>query len=285
MSPFANIKEYVDSLDGGRVIDASIRKVPSQASTAGMFVDLSMAAGNPKPQYYAAEPFVAATLDSLDGIYHGTAKSPSEAFIAEVNLTTPTAGLVGRYTLQDYLLFYPFIELDNLDAQAMDNTVTLPRYSTGAGVQIMMIVQAPTAGGETFTVTYVNQDGVERTTDTIRCSTSSVSIASSPIQQPAILASQGAYIPLASGDSGVRSITSVQMIVGGGGLAAFVLVRPLVDTQVFEVNTASEVTAVTMKNRMPRLYDGAYLGFIMQCSATVAAGQVAGRIKTVWTEQ
>jgi hypothetical protein len=279
MSPFANIKEYVDALNGGAVVDASIRKVPSQASTAGMFVDLSMASGNPKPQYYAAEPFVAATLDSLDGIYHGTAKSPSEAFVAELMLTTPTTGLTGMYTLQDYLLFYPFIELDNLDTQTMDNTVTLPRYADGDGVQIMMVAQAPTTGGETFTVTYVNQDGVERTTPTIAWS---VSIASIPTQQPAIAASQGMYLPLASGDSGVRSITSVQMIVGGGGLAAFVLVRPLMSMQIFEVNTPSEKTGVTMSHRLPRVYDGAYLNLVMQCNATVAAGTLAGRLKIVW---
>jgi len=31
----------------------------------------------------------------------------------------------------DYLLFYPQVDMDSVDPQAMDNTVTLPRYESG----------------------------------------------------------------------------------------------------------------------------------------------------------
>lgn len=281
---FATVKEYVDALDGGRFVQSSIRKVPSQASTAGMWVDLSMAPGNPKPQYYASTPFEAATLTGLEGIYHGGDKSPAEQFVTELNLTTPTAGLVGRYVLADYLLYYPFVELDSLDAQVMDNTTTLPRYTDGDGVRVVMVAQAPTTGGEVFTFEYVNQDGATRTSPSVTCGTTSVPIASTITQQAATTASQGLFLPLAQGDTGVRRINSVTFTTGGGGLAALVLVRPLVDATVFEANTPSEWSAVTQRVALPRVYDGAYLGLLMQCSATVAAGTLSGRINYAWTE-
>jgi hypothetical protein len=282
LAGFATVGELVVAMEGGAFQQASIRKVPSQATVAGMFVDLSMAPGNPKPQYYAAEPFVAATLEGFEGIYHGGDKDPEQMYVQEVNLTTPTAGLVGRYMLMDYLLFYPFIELDNLDAQTMDNTVTLPRYEDGAGVRVMMVAQAPTTGLEVFTFEYVNQDGVTKTSPTQICSSASVGISSICTSQPATVAGQGPFLTLADGDSGVRQINSVTFSVGGGGLAAFVLVRPLTGLQIFEINTPSEMSAVTMRAGMPRVRDGAYLGLVMQCAATVAAGTLAGRVNYVW---
>lgn len=279
---FRNIRALVDAMDGGASMSASIRKVPSQASVAGMYADLSMAAGNPKPQYYASAPFEAATLDGSEGILHGFDKAPAEMYITELMLTTPTAGMTGRYILADYLLYYPFVELDNLDEQVMDNTVTLTRYADGAGVRVMMVVQAPTAGSEQFTFAYVNQDGVAKTSPVQFCSSAVVNIASIPTSQPATVAGHGPFLTLAGGDTGVRSITSVTVTVGGGGLVALVLVRPLMDHTVYEVNTPSEVSAVTMRAAMPRVLDGAYLGLINQCNGSVAAGQLAGRINYAW---
>jgi hypothetical protein len=282
MSGFANIAELVDAMEGGAFQQSSIRKVPSQASSAGMFVDLSMAAGNPKPQYYAAAPYEAAVLTGAEGIYHGGDKSPAQMYVQEINITTPSAGLVGRYILMDYLLFYPFIELDNLDTQTLDNTTTIPRYTDGDGVRAMFVAQAPTSGSEQFTFEYVNQDGVTKTSPTQICGSSSVGIASIITSVPTTPAAIGPFLKLADDDTGIRQINSVSFTVGGGGLGAIVLVRPLQDTQIFEINTSSEITAVTMRAGMPRVVDGAYLGFIMQCAASVSAGLLSGRINYVW---
>lgn len=279
---FANVKEYVDAIEGGSFSQASIRKVPSQASVAGTFVDLSMAAGNPKPQYYASAPFEAAVLNGAEGIFHGYDKSPADMYVTELMLVTPTTALTGRYILSDYLLYYPFVELDNLDTQVMDNTTTLPRYTDGEGVRVMMIAQAPTAGSEQFTFEYVNQDGATKTSPVQLCSSSVVNIASVVTCQPATIAGTGAFLTLADGDSGVRQINSVTVTVGGGGLAALVLVKPLMDHTIYEINTPSEVSSVTMRGAMPQVYDGAYLGLLNHCTATVAAGQLAGRINYAW---
>lgn len=58
MAGFANVAQLAAANAAGRTHTCSLRKVPSQASVAGGWADLSMAAGNPKPQYYAATPLL-----------------------------------------------------------------------------------------------------------------------------------------------------------------------------------------------------------------------------------
>lgn len=292
MPGFTSIRAYVAAEASGRTRRASLRKVPSNASTAGWWVDLSMAPGNPQPNYYVGSPNVATRLnyagngDGLrdGGIFHGDEVSPASLHITEWMLETPTAGLVGPYQLLDYLLFYPFTDLDATDTQVMDNTVTLPRYETGDGVCAMLVATAPTAGGGSFTFDYVNQDGAAKTAPTQSYSTAVANIQSIPTSEPATAAGGQPFLRLAGGDTGVRSITSWTNISSGGGLGAIVLMKPLANTAIYEINTPSELSYITQHPAPPRVFDGAYLGMIMQCAATVAAGLLAGRISYAWSE-
>lgn len=283
MAGFRNIKALVDAYDAGRSRSCSFRKVPSQASTARWWVDLTMAAGNPVPQYYASSPLVAAALDGSRGIFHGSDVSPETLHLTEMMLVTPTAGLVGRYMLLDYVLYYPFIDLDDLDTQVLDNTVTLPRYTDGVGLQAMLVAAAPTTGGGTFSFTYLNQSGDEKTAPTQSFSTASASIASIITSQPAVAGIGQPFLQLASGDTGIRQILTWTNAGASGGLGAVVLVKPLANSVVREINTPTEKSFVNMTPGAPRIVDGAYLGLIVQCAATVAAGQLAGRLNFAWS--
>jgi hypothetical protein len=281
MPGFRSMREYADAQNNGQVSFCSLRKVPSQASTASWWVDLSMAAGNPLPNYYASSPLVAATLDGWRGIFHGDDKSPSSKFLAEWGLMTATAGLVGPYRLLDYLLFYPFIDLDDLDVQTMDNTVTLPRYEDGAGVLPMLVCVAPTTGGGSFTFDYINQDGVSKTAPTQSYPATASTIAQL-LRAPADASGPGPFLRLNGGDTGVRSITSWTNLGAGGGLAALVLVKPLANLVIYEVSNMAETEYLSMIQGPPRIHDGAYLNLIMNCAATVAAGLLTGYCRFTW---
>lgn len=285
MPGFRNIRALADAVEGGRTHFCGFRKVPSQATTAGWWADLSMAAGNPPPNYYASSPAVAAVLDGWRGIFHGADKAPGQKFITDLGLVTPTAGLVGQYMLLDYLLYYPFIDGDDADTQAMDNTVTLPRYADGDGVQVMAVAVAPSTGGGSFTFTYINQAGVERTSPLQVCSTTSANIASIVTSQQAVAGSAGGpFLTLASGDTGVRQILSVTMSVLNGGLFALVLVKPLLDAAIREINTTAEMQCIRTRPVLPRVIDGAYLGLIVNCASTIAAGTLTGFAKFAWSD-
>lgn len=281
---FRNIRAYVEAFENGQSHFCSFRKVPSQASTAGWWVDLSMAAGNPVPNYYASAPLVAATLDGFRGMFHGDVKSPATKHLTEWGLITPTAAMVGQYMLLDYLLYYPFADGDDTDAQPTDNTVTLPRYATGDGVQVMAVAVAPTTGSGTFTFDYLNQNGVAKTSPVQGCSTTSAFISNLVTSQQAVANMNGPFLKLDNGDTGVRAITSVQNIVPNGGLTSLVLVKPLADHAIREINTAAEIEYVTMRAGPPRIYDGAYLNMIMNCAGSVAAGQLTGHARFAWNQ-
>lgn len=267
----------------GRSHWAGFRKVPGQASASGQWVDYSMAAGNPKPQYYAATPLASATLDGLDGIFHGDAKAPATKHLTHWSLITPTAAMVGQFVLADYLLFYPFIDGDSLDFQAMTNDIALPRYTDGDGVMVMAVVSAPTTGGGSFTFDYVNHAGQSRTSPVISCNVAATSIATLLTSEPGTVAGGQFLLPLTQGCQGVRRITGVQMLAASGGLFALVLVKPLHQMAVPEINTTAESDLIVTKPGAPQIVDGAYLGLIGQCAGSVAAGALVGNATFIWS--
>ena len=284
MAGFRNVAALAAAHDAGRTHFCSIRKVPSQASVSGNWVDLSMAAGNPKPQYYASAPLVAAALDGFEGIFHGDAKAPATKHLTDIGLMTPTAALVGRYVLLDYLIYYPFVDGDSLDTQTLTTIVQLPRYASGDGVMVMAVASAPTAGGGTLTFNYVDQNDNVKTSPTVSFNVTAANIATIVTSEQAQVSGGRPFLPLAEGSTGVKNINSVTFSVASGGLIALVLVKPLADLYVADVSTMAEKSFVTMQPGAPRIYDGAYLNLILCCSGSVAAGQLAGFAKFAWSE-
>ena len=279
-----NTKEYTDAMLNGRIVTGHFRKVPGLASTAYCWADIGMAAGNPPPNYYASTPLAAEGLDKWRGIFHGDDKSPSEKYLKEIMIVTPTAAMVGAYRLMDYLLYYPFVDLDDTDPQDMDNTVTLPRYTTGAGVRVMLVAQAPTVGGGQFIFNYVNQDGVDKTSPTNYCTTTGMNMGTLLTMQPASVGGRGPYLILAEGDTGVQQITQFTNLVSNGGLGALVLVVPMADIVISEINTPVEIYFPYASLGVPRIYDGAFLNFICNPAGSITAGLLTGRADFVWTE-
>jgi hypothetical protein len=268
MPGFKSITAYVDAYNSGANVITSFRKSPTQANTAGNWMDMSMASGNPVPNYYAATPLQASKLSTQEGIYHGGAVSPSNKVLRSISVFSNSANAApSTWFLLDYLMYYPFIDMDAVgDVQAMINVdafsvpITLDRYTDGAGVRMMMVNVSPTVGGGQFTVTYVNQDGVEKTTPNHFC-TAVTSIAT----LTATTENASGFMPfltLAAGDSGVRSVTSVTFTVANGGLASLVLVYPLRTLRIREASVPTEVESLLHAPDVPRVQDGAYLNFI-----------------------
>jgi len=283
LSGFRNIADYVDAHNNGRTHFCSFRKAPTLPTTAGWWADLSMAAGNPIANYYAATPLAAATLDGYRGLFHGAAQSPGEKYLTSLMIETPSANAIGHYRLLDYLLYYPFIDGDSADTQEMDNTVSLPRYVDGDGVRAMAVAVSPTTGSGSFTYTYDDQDGNEKTSPGQFCSTTAATTTSVLTSQPTVVASPpGLFLSMASGSRGIRRIKSVQFKTANGGLMCIVLVRPLADITVYEINTANEVDFIRTRPAPPRVYDGAYLNFAYN-GGSLSAATLCGSATFAWS--
>jgi hypothetical protein len=284
MTGFRNIKAVVDARAEGRYHTAHLRKAPSAATIAvpGWWFDLSGVTGNPLPNFYASSPLEADTLDGFKGIFHGDAKSPSSMHLLKAGLMSPSAGLLGQYKLCDYLLFYPFIDGDELSEQVMTNNISIPRYENEGGL-VMAVVQAPTIGGGSFNYTYTNQDDEIVTSPTIAFSTSAANIGNLVTSQQAVALQSAPFLPLANGDTFVKRIESVQVIGATGGLFALVICRPIVDIVLREANTVSEMSFVEQRPGAPRIYDGAYLNLICYTPTTIANGVMSGYFEFAWS--
>lgn len=283
MPGFANIAELANAYDEGRVKYSTWRKTPAQATVSGIWTDLSMAPGNPVPNYYASSPLVAATLNGNEGIFHGGNVSPMTKHVARLtSMSTTAAANPLPKIMQDYLLYYPFVDQSSTDEQLMDNTVTLPRYADGTGVKIMAVLVAAQSGGATFTVNYTNQDGVAGRVTPVQVCNTATSSGTLVTSAPNTAGTSGPYLALQSGDTGVRSIEGVTFIVPDVGLICLVLVKPLCTTAMRGIDAPAEHNFWIDGPVLPQVVDGAYLNFIAHPTGSLAAAPIHGDATFVW---
>lgn len=281
-----NTKDLIDSELEGRVRQYVWRKTPSQASTAGIWFDTSMSPGNPPAQYYIGGILSSTVLArSTDGgLQHGANVTPNTKYLRSVTTMTATAtALPMPMILCDYLMCYPFIDTSVLEQQDMTNTNSLTRYTDGKGVQVMAVLTNAGVGGQSFFFTYTNSDGVAgRTSQTVvmNAATAIGSIVTSSVST--VNQSGNPFIGLQDGDTGVRSIQSVTMLGADVGLFALVLVKPLLRTAINETTAPYEKDALLIGGEIPRIYDDAFLGFLVLPRGTLAATALVGDIKVIW---
>lgn len=284
--PLNSHKEIVDCYDAGRKRRYSWRKNPTQTTTAGLWFDLAMSPGSPPPKYwFDAPPLIAkAVSQSVDGgIFHGANVSPSEKYLRIVTALTATAtALPLTLTFCDYLLYYPSIDDGTTDPQVLDNTVTLPRYADGAGVQVLGVSVAGRTGGQSFSFSYTNSAGVSGRTSQTVVQNASAAIGTAIGSAQATNNSTGPFIGLQAGDSGVRSIESVTMNGADVGLFALILVKPLVTFCLKEITAPYEFDALLQQQVMPQVYDDAFISAVCLPQGTLAATGLIGDLEVIW---
>lgn len=296
---FGNVAAWADSEASGRSWLSFFRKVPpSSATIAGQWFDYSTASGVPVPNYYASSPLIAATLEGREGIY--IPEQDDNRWLKKTLVMSAAASVTGTTNqnqplmLLDYILYYPFIDLDAAgEEQVMDNTVTLPRYTDGVGLQLMVVAQAPTIGGGTFTVKYIDTNDAEQTTQTVYCAAAQPSGAL--VTATAAAAGISPFIPLNAGSKGVKSVTSITVGIANGGLAALVLVKPLQMSYAREecrrptssptqsYGDAYEIECIRQRAGSVKLQDDAFLGWIGRgVAGSLASAPLVGMIETFW---
>lgn len=282
---FASVGEYAAASEAGQTWLSTWRKSPSQATTIGIWFDLSMSPGQPVPQYYASAPGVAAPMAYTDqqGMFAGHSVAPATKHLARLTVMSSVAtALPMPMMLCDYLLYYPFIDEGTTDEQILDNTAPLPRYASGEGVRMMAVSVAGRTGGQSFTVSYTNSAGVAgRTTGPVVQNSVSL-IGSIVTSDRANAAARGPFLPLQAGDTGVRSIDSVTMADVDVGLFTLVLVKPLAQLQLRGVDAPVEANYLTDFGQLPTIVDDAYLNFLACPSGSLAATALHGDITVVW---
>lgn len=284
---FVHAVAFADAQEAGQEWFSYFHKTGSPVlPAAGWSADLSMAAGTPKYNAYVGTqgegtPMVGA---GNFGLYLPPIPAGKTRHLAEINIGTPSATFApATFWLCDYLYCYPLTDMDSLDPQVMDNGVApVPRYADGAGVQCMVVTTTPQTAVAQCNVSYTNSAGVAGRTSTIYTAVSNTGNIQGAQQSAGGAGSMSPFIPLASGDLGIRTIDSVTMLASGGGFTALVLVRPIAEIKIREQNTVAEINYLISKRTLPRILDGACLNWVFSSGATAISSVVRGYVKTVW---
>jgi hypothetical protein len=150
-----------------------------------------------------------------------------------------------------------------------------PRYTDGAGVMPLLVAStAGTAGTGTFQLTYTNQAGTgSRTTPSSPALPTNTAVA--PLLTVPYSGTGsgkfGPFMPLAGGDSGVREVTNI--ILGSAGVTTgvynMVFAKPLLTLPMTTLGVAAERDLVNQLPSMPRVFDGACLGWLCYAGAAI----------------
>jgi hypothetical protein len=292
------IKDIIDAEQEGRCRYYRFRKAPSQGSTAGIWFDMSMSPGMPVPKYwFDAAPLTAKAITQSEdgGLFHGANVSPSEKYLRSIQIqgfcTSTTTPCPITMVLCDYLLYYPTVDDGTTDEQVMTNTVTLPRYTDGEGVQMIAVTTGARTGNQYFTIKYTNQDGVaDRVTPQLQQNTST-SVGSITNSASTQVNGASAFIPLQGNDTGVQMVQSVTMQGVDTGLFSVILVKPLAYITLREVvastgvlvGVANDKDFLLYDNTIPRIYDNAFLNFVIHpTSTTISSTTFTGDLKVIW---
>jgi len=286
MSTVYGSKEILDAHQDGFRFFGSWRKQPTQTTAAGIWFDLSMSPGNPVPNYYIGPSGVFTPLRySTDGgIPHGQSVAPKTKILRTFNAQTATATAVPLpIQILDYLGFYPFIDESVTDEQFMVNSTPLPRYADGKGVMMLPVVVAGHTGGQTFKVSYTNQDGVSGRWTPQHLMGTQIVNGTIITSGGAVANSRAPFMALQEGDTGVRQVDSILFEgVGDIGLISLALVKPLAQTYIRGIDAPNERDFSMDSGALPVILDDAYLNLLALPSGTLAAAPILGYIETVF---
>lgn len=163
------------------------------------------------------------------------------------------------------------------DAGSGTNTVFVrhPRYTDGAGVMPLLVAStAGTAGTTTFQLTYMNQAGtgsrVTPTSPALPTNNATAPLLTVPYSGTGS-GKFGPFMPLQGGDSGVREATNLILASSGvtTGVYNMVFAKPLLTLPMTTLGVAAERDLVNQLPSMPRVYDGACLGWLCYAGSAI----------------
>ena len=276
-------------------VDWNKNFLPTTAAVAWEWHFLAKGAGNPDSwSIYNTGTNLAfqATSESTagaGGIQHWGNVSPATKHIINASAFSAAAtSCPAVLMLVDLLGFYRVSSVTTITAQTLNNTVTLPRYTDGAGVQAFMWNTNTTAMGAAtpnLSINYTNSAGTAG-----RATPATLPIGKTAAANWLILYSgTGAgkywpFMPLQSGDAGIRSIQSVTISTSYvSGEFSIGLCKPLLTLPLTTIGVASERDLMNQVPSLPQVQDGANLVWmIYDGAATPVNTAYFGHLDFAW---
>ena len=254
---------------------------------AKVWADPTFASGQPPYDARVGVPleFTPCVAQKNDAIWFPSVAAGEERYLLSATMWSNQATYNGpiSVTFFDLIGYYPLIDGDSNDPQDMDNTQLLPRYSDGLGVSAVMVNHiAPALQNGLTVITYVDADDVERTA-TVDIPNNGQNLVCSGCRTTTGAASSTFNLPL--NGRGIKRIVSVAHKTAPGGLHCIYLVKPL-GSMVLGDNLVSGEKDFLIRDgfRLPRIYDGAWLGWFDTLAVGTTARSVTwfGGFQFVW---
>ncbi len=275
-------------------VDWNKNFLPTTPAVAGEWFSLSRGAGNPT----ADDLYNRGVTNSMTGLSQSTASASgiytggdtgsetkhivnASAFSAAV--TTMPAVIMAV----DLLAYVRVTNVIGITSQIVV-TASLPRYTDGAGVQVYMVNTNATpmgAGVPTITLTYVNSVGSASRVTPATLPTCKTAGANGLILYSGTgVGKYGPFIPLQTGDAGIRYITSFQLSASYvSGEFALMFCKPLFTLPMTTIGVAAERDFMNQVPSLPRVYDGANIHFLLyNGAATPINSSFFGHIDFAW---
>ena len=263
-------------------------KTTSVAQVAGTWTDLGVFAGSPIADAYAGTSltYVATNDASGSAIYHGgDVSTATKHFLNAGASIFAAAGAPWVLMCVDQVGYIPVTGTDVTGTTSRTVTMTAldgsARYPNGEGLRAYISCEvAATAGGPNMTVfTYTNQAGTTGRTCPVTVSCAATPVAGQIIHTGNAANRYGPFIPLASGDTGIRDIENFTLTGGtaytGSGQMVIHLVKPLFSIPIPANGIHSMTDFVNQLPSLPRIRDGAFLKFLLfQTGATTTTSPI-----------
>jgi hypothetical protein len=294
---FTSMDDMLAEQTAGKFFRADWNKsfLPTTAAVAGEWHCLANGAGQPPAATIyntgtnLAFQATSDTTTTAGGLLHGGNVSPDTKHITGASFfSAATTSVPAIFMLVDLLGFYRVTSVTTTTAQTLDNTVTLPRYTTGDGVRAFMFTNSATPMGAAtpnLSINYTNQAGTSgRVTPTV------LPIGKTAAANGLILYSgtgngkYGPFMPMQAGDTGIRSIQSVTISVSYvSGEFSICLCKPLITLPAITLGVACERDFVNQMPSLPRVYDGANLVWLQYSgAATPTNTPYFGHVDFAW---
>lgn len=299
MGGFSSLDNMINEISSnGKFFRADWQKstFTTTAHTAGLWYSLFRGGGNPPADTIlgtgtnlAFQALTDATTNAT-GIPHGGNVGGGTGFKHLLNAAAQTAAATTApcvLMLVDLLGFYLLSTVTTTGAQTLNNSVTLPRYTDGAGVQAF-ITPSTVMGAATpnITLIYTNSAGTgSRTTPATLPIGNSAAAVTSIVYSGTGSGKYGPFVPLVAGDAGIRSVQSINLSASYlSGVLNLVLCKPLLTLPITTLGVTAERDLVNQFMSMPKVYDGACLSWLMLAGAATPVGSaLSGHLELGWS--
>jgi hypothetical protein len=284
MAGFSSIDDMVSEITAGKFLKMQYYKSGTNGTlAAGYWAETLQWAGNPAAMTVTGTPGTGVALSdaTANAWYKGGNKSTDTMHILNMLAWTPTTTMCpATLILCDFLAMYPSLVVTGTPSTV--TPVALTRYTDGLGVELICsVVGALGAAAPALTFTCKDEGDVARASPAVMVPPLNSASVSTLFQDTA--AGGSPFMRKFAGKNGVKTLESYTLASGTTGTVTAYLVKPLCQIPILALNTPSERDYVYQLPSLPRIQDGACLGFIVNVGgAFVNLGRLNVLMDTSW---